>query len=80
MTAPRSSPTTPASLTSLPPLAGEGPGERRGTGPYDALILAVAHRVFIDMGAARHRALCKPKSVLYDVKSVLPADRVNGRL
>ena len=54
-------------LSSPPPHAGEGPGERGSTAPYDALILAVAHRDFIDMGAAGLRALGKPKSVLYDV-------------
>ena len=62
------------------PLAGEGPGERGSTAPYDALILAVAHRDFIDMGAAGLRALGKAKSVLYDVKAVLPTDQVDGRL
>ena len=30
------------------------------------------------MGAAGLRALGKPKSVLYDVKAVLPADQVDG--
>ena len=67
-------------LSSPPPHAGEGPGERGSTAPHDALILAVAHRDFIDMGAAGLRALGKPKSVLYDVKAVLPADQVDGRL
>ena len=62
------------------PLVGEGPGERGSTAPYDALILAVAHREFIAMSAAGLRALGKPKSVLYDVKAVLPADQVDGRL
>ena len=59
----------------------ELPGEQgQSPGPYDALILAVAHREFIDMGADGLRALGKPKSVLYDVKAVLPADQVDGRL
>ena len=43
-------------------------------GPDDALILAVAHRDFIGMGAAGPRALGKTKCVLFDVKAVLPAD------
>ena len=34
----------------------ELPRERGNTGPYDALILAVAHREFIEMGAAALRA------------------------
>ena len=71
-------------LPSPPPPGGRGqddaPGVDENTGPYDALILAVAHREFIDMGAAGLRALGKPKSVLYDVKAVLPADQVDGRL
>jgi UDP-N-acetyl-D-galactosamine dehydrogenase len=49
-------------------------------GTYDALILAVAHRDFIEMGAAALRALGKEKCVLYDVKAALPADQVDGRL
>jgi len=68
-------PTTP------PPTAGEGAGERGQTsGPYDALILAVAHRDFIDLGPAALRSLGKAQCVLYDVKSVLPGDQVDGRL
>ncbi len=47
---------------------------------YDAVILAVAHRDFIDLGAAALRALGKAKSILYDVKAVLPVDAVDGRL
>jgi len=58
----------------------ELPGERGSTGPYDALILAVAHREFIQMGAADLRALGKPKSVLYVVKALLSAEQVDGRL
>ena len=42
-----------ASLITPPPHAGDGPGERGSTAPYDALILAVAHRDFIDLGAAQ---------------------------
>ncbi len=49
-------------------------------GSYDAVILAVAHRQFQEMGPDAIRALCKPQAVLYDVKSVLPADAVDGRL
>ena len=65
---------------STPPSSRGGPGERGNTGPYDALIIAVAHRDFIDMGAAGLRVLGKPKTVLYDVKAVLPTDQVDGRL
>jgi UDP-N-acetyl-D-galactosamine dehydrogenase len=53
----------------------EEPGEG-----YDAIIVAVAHRQFRELGEARIRALGKPGAVIYDVKSVLPQDAVDGRL
>ncbi|MEX2206964.1 MAG: Vi polysaccharide biosynthesis UDP-N-acetylglucosamine C-6 dehydrogenase TviB [Myxococcota bacterium] len=49
-------------------------------GSYDAVILAVAHRQFVALGAAGVRAFGKPVSILYDVKSVLPREAVDGRL
>ncbi len=49
-------------------------------GAYDAVILAVAHRQFVALGAAGVRAFGKPESIVYDVKSVLPRDAVDGRL
>lgn len=49
-------------------------------GAYDAVIVAVAHDEFRDFGAERIRAFGKPGAVLYDVKSVLPQDAVDGRL
>ena len=49
-------------------------------GGYDAVILAVAHRDFIALGAPALRALGKARSILYDVKSILPAAAVDGRL
>ena len=49
-------------------------------GHYDAIILAVAHRQFREMGIERIRALGKADCVLYDIKYVLPAGAVDGRL
>ena len=49
-------------------------------GRYDAVILAVAHRQFREMGIEAIKAFGKPQSVLYDLKYVLPADQVDGRL
>jgi UDP-N-acetyl-D-galactosamine dehydrogenase len=49
-------------------------------GGYDAVILAVAHRQFRDLGVERVRAFGKPGAVLYDVKHLFPADAVDGRL
>jgi UDP-N-acetyl-D-galactosamine dehydrogenase len=47
---------------------------------YDAIILAVAHSEFIDMGTDKIRSLCKPEGILYDVKNILPKEAVDGRL
>jgi UDP-N-acetyl-D-galactosamine dehydrogenase len=44
---------------------------------YEALILSVAHRAFDDLDL---EALCKPVSIVYDVKGVLDSTRVDGRL
>jgi len=49
-------------------------------GAYDAIVLAVAHREFKAAGAAAIRAYARRGGVLYDVKSVLPAADVDGRL
>jgi UDP-N-acetyl-D-galactosamine dehydrogenase len=49
-------------------------------GKYDAVIIAVAHQQFKAWGAAGMRALGKPEAVLFDVKYVLPATAVDGRL
>jgi UDP-N-acetyl-D-galactosamine dehydrogenase len=49
-------------------------------GTYDAIVLAVAHRQFTDMGVATLRGLGKPDCVLFDVKNVLPRDAVDDRL
>jgi UDP-N-acetyl-D-galactosamine dehydrogenase len=49
-------------------------------GDYDAIIIAVAHRQFHEMGAAGIRAFGKSDAVIYDVKYVLPRDAVDGRL
>jgi UDP-N-acetyl-D-galactosamine dehydrogenase len=47
---------------------------------YDAVVLAVAHRQFAEMGIEAVRALGKPSAVLYDVKHLFPATAVDGRL
>jgi UDP-N-acetyl-D-galactosamine dehydrogenase len=49
-------------------------------GVYDAVIIAVGHDRFSRLGAEGLRALCKPDGILYDVKYLLPADAVDGRL
>ncbi|HEY6454245.1 MAG TPA: Vi polysaccharide biosynthesis UDP-N-acetylglucosamine C-6 dehydrogenase TviB [Steroidobacteraceae bacterium] len=49
-------------------------------GRYDAVVIAVAHREFKSMGAAAMRRLCRRNHVLFDIKYVLPAKDVDGRL
>jgi UDP-N-acetyl-D-galactosamine dehydrogenase len=49
-------------------------------GEYQAVIIAVGHDRFRDQGAQGLRALCSTDGVLYDVKYLLPADAVDGRL
>jgi UDP-N-acetyl-D-galactosamine dehydrogenase len=49
-------------------------------GGYDAIVLAVAHQQFKDMGAEAIRKLGRGDSVLYDLKSILPPNQVDGRL
>lgn len=47
---------------------------------YDALVLAVAHREFLDLGASGMRAFGKSGCVIYDVKGVLSAADCDERL
>ena len=56
------------------------PIDRLENGQYDAIVLAVAHDQFKDMGIDDIHALGKGQHILFDVKNILPADRVDGRL
>jgi len=47
---------------------------------YDAIIIAVNHRQFLEMGADNIRKLGNNNVVVFDVKSALPRDKVDGRL
>lgn len=50
-------------------------------GAYDAVVLAVGHDQFRQLGGQGVRALCRPQAgVVYDVKGVLPREMVDGRL
>jgi UDP-N-acetyl-D-galactosamine dehydrogenase len=56
------------------------PVRKLSKGAYDAVVLAVAHKEFRDMGLDAVRALGKKPHVLYDIKYVFAADEVDGRL
>ena len=47
---------------------------------YDAVVLAVAHNEFKELGALALRKLGKKNHVLYDIKHLLPASETDGRL
>ena len=54
--------------------------ETPAEGAYDAIVLAVAHRQFAELGEQRIRALGKPGAVLFDVKALLPKAAADLRL
>jgi UDP-N-acetyl-D-glucosamine/UDP-N-acetyl-D-galactosamine dehydrogenase len=49
-------------------------------GRYDAIVLAVAHKEFRDMGIDTIRSYARKPHVLYDIKYVFDAEEVDGRL
>ncbi|WP_086077435.1 Vi polysaccharide biosynthesis UDP-N-acetylglucosamine C-6 dehydrogenase TviB [Bordetella genomosp. 13] len=49
-------------------------------GAYDAIILAVSHRQFVEMGAQAIRSFGKSSHVLYDLKYVLAPNEADLRL
>jgi UDP-N-acetyl-D-galactosamine dehydrogenase len=54
--------------------------ELPANGTYQAIVLAVGHKQFIDMGLSKIQALTQNSGVIFDVKSVFPLDGVDGRL
>ena len=54
--------------------------EMPASGQYAAVVLAVSHREFAELGEAGIKALGEPGAVLYDVKSLLPLGAADGRL
>jgi len=51
-----------------------------GAGEYDAIVVAVAHDEFRQMGGPGIRALANGRAVVYDIKGILPKESVDGRL
>jgi UDP-N-acetyl-D-galactosamine dehydrogenase len=56
------------------------PVRKLAKGAYDAVVLAVAHKEFREMGVAAIRGLAKKPHVLYDIKYLFEAGEVDGRL
>ena len=47
---------------------------------YDAIVLAVGHAQFVEMGAQAVRAFGKSRCVMFDTKSVYGSEHIDGRL
>ena len=56
------------------------PIDQPGKGKYDAIVLAVAHDEFKELLLEQIKAFGKDKHVLYDIKYLLDANEVDGRL
>jgi UDP-N-acetyl-D-glucosamine/UDP-N-acetyl-D-galactosamine dehydrogenase len=54
----------------------ESPGE----GIYSAVVLAVAHAQFLELGAEGIRAFARPEAILFDVKGTLSKGAADARL
>ena len=49
-------------------------------GQYSAIVLAVAHKQFLEIGEAGIKIWGRPNAVVFDVKSILPMGAADGRL
>lgn len=47
---------------------------------YSGIVIAVAHQQFTELSIDDLRALCVPKSIIYDVKNLFPREQVDGCL
>ena len=59
---------------------GLAPVAQPHSGAYDAVLIAVAHRQFREMGEAGIRALLRPGGIVFDVKYLLPREASDERL
>jgi UDP-N-acetyl-D-galactosamine dehydrogenase len=49
-------------------------------GSYDAIVVAVAHKEYVELGASGIRRYGSPNTVVFDIKHVLPKEASDGRL
>jgi UDP-N-acetyl-D-glucosamine/UDP-N-acetyl-D-galactosamine dehydrogenase len=49
-------------------------------GVYDAIVVAVAHKEYVELGASGIRSFGSPNTVIFDIKHVLPKEASDGRL
>ena len=50
------------------------------SGPFDAVVLAVAHSEITDLGLGRIKALLSPSGLIYDIKNIVPPSESGGRI
>jgi UDP-N-acetyl-D-galactosamine dehydrogenase len=50
------------------------------SGSYDAIVVAVAHTEYLELGVTGIRSFGSPNTVIFDIKHVLPRDASDGRL
>jgi UDP-N-acetyl-D-glucosamine/UDP-N-acetyl-D-galactosamine dehydrogenase len=56
------------------------PVKKLSDGAYDAIVMAVGHKEFKQMGLDKVRKLAKANHVVYDIKYIFKASQVDGRL
>jgi len=49
-------------------------------GSYDAIVIAVAHEEYLELGPTGIRSFGSPNTVIFDIKHVLPKEASDGRL
>jgi UDP-N-acetyl-D-galactosamine dehydrogenase len=54
--------------------------ELPASGDYDAIVVAVAHKAYAELGSARIRQLGRPGALLFDVKGLFAKEETDGRL
>jgi len=54
--------------------------EQPKAGTYDAIVVAVAHKEYLELGVNGIRRLGSPNTVIFDIKHVLPKEASDGRL
>lgn len=49
-------------------------------GQFDAIVLAVGHSQFVELGVKKIKAWGRPNAIVFDVKGILPISETDGRL
>jgi len=55
-------------------------GRNLPKGPFDLVVLAVAHSDIVALGVDRLNALMSEDGLIYDIKGIVPAEHSGGRI